>query len=74
MILIGLMMLVLRSFAFKNRPPVLIEYCQVRKTLNVIRIILQYLASGIERFDLLDQLRLELAFSLHSNRSKRNGI
>lgn len=74
MILIGLMMLILGTLAFENRPFVFIEYCQIRKPLNVIRIVLQYLASRIERLKLLNQFRLELALLLHLKRSLNSNI
>ena len=63
------MVLVLRSFAFENRPPVLVKYRKIRKPLLIVRIVLQYHAIRIKRFELLDQLRLELALLLHLKRS-----
>ena len=65
------MMLVLGSFAFKNRPPILVKYRKIRKPLLVVGIVLQYYTIRIKRFELLDQLRLELALLLHLKRSFR---
>lgn len=63
------MRFILAAFAFENGPLVFIKYCQIRKPLNIIRVILEDLASRIERLDLLNQLRLELALLLHRKRS-----
>ena len=63
------MVLVLRSFTFENGPLVLVKYRKIRKPLPVVRVILQYHTIRIKRFELLDQLRLELALLLHLKRS-----
>lgn len=63
------MVLVLTSLAFEDRPPVLVKYRKIRKPLLIVRIVLQYHAIRIKRFELLDQLRLELALLLHLKRS-----
>ena len=63
------MVLVLGSFAFENRPSVFVKYRKIRKPLLIVRIVLQYHAIRIKRFELLNQLRLELALLLHLKRS-----
>jgi hypothetical protein len=54
-------------FTFQCRPFVFVKNEEVRKALQIRRVVLKHNASGKYRFNIADQLRLELIFFNHAS-------